>query len=363
MRDYIKKHIIPSLEDVRQRIRERVAQLEEEETFTGSIVPGSVTNRQALKNCMVFGEAHVDESAKMVNCVIAAGATVYVGANSTVTDTMFGTLTNEPCIVHIGSNVSMNKSMTIFSLDIGDGSVVTDSSFGDPGQHDGKSPQVSIGKNALLTNTIINLRVDYDDNSVIRFSLGDGAVVLKSRLHAMKDVQIGSDFLCCDYDKALPLCLGGTVSTAAEAASPTENTTQFYRDIQQGMSTNLFYTQAQVGDNFYLGISTRFLNNEAENAPGLIFGNDVYVLPGDYDEYARDRSGSQPVCTICAETLRMDDGSTLVLEVPGQYENQRLKKLHVKAGATLFYRANEDSPQYHFSGNAITVNKNAVIEL
>lgn len=367
MRDYIQKHITPALDAARDNIKSLVVDTAASETFGGSIVPGATNKREALKNCVVFGKVHVYGSGTMVDCAVMSGCTVYVGDGATVTNCQFDTMHPvEHNVIRIGKNVHMNKVMTCFDVDIGDGSTIVESCFGDPGQSESVTPHIKLGDNSLVTRTVISIRQpDQEDKRRRECFFGDRAVIIGGKLSASSQgIHIGDDFLYSDYEQALALCLGGTVSVASnQLPSPTENASQFHRDLQRDQICSVFYAPFTAGDRFYLGVSTRFFPGDPERGTGgVVLGDDVYIVPGESTVAVREHRNT-PFAAISADSMKMGNGSTLVLDVPAPYETQQLRELDIKEGATLFFRNNDANPQDRFAGTAICVNKNQVIEL
>ena len=368
MRDYIQKHIQPALDKARAAINELTDRLAAEETFGGSIVPGTTNKREALKNCLVFGEVQVEGSGTMADCLVMSGSTVYIGDGSTVTNSLFSidsTSKTKISCVRIGKHVKINKVFVNISMDIGDNSCIVEAAFGD--DHDSNENQtlISLGANTLISIAAIRLVQPVGTTFSSEMQLGDGAVILNGKLTSNVDsISVGNDALFCEYDYAMGFCLGEQIKTATEMASPVSDLTRFKRDLLENrIAHTIFHVPVKAGDGLYLGIGTRFLSPDNDKAPGAELGNNVFILPAESLYNVDDMRGTSTFCSVCAEHMVMEDNSTLILDIPSGYESQQLKDLCIKEGATLFFRNNEDIPSERFTGSRISINKNKVIEL
>ena len=366
MRNYIQTHIQPALDKARADIQALVDRLTKEETFNGSIVPGYTNKREALKNCVVFGEVQIEGSGTMANCLVLSGCTVHVGDGTMVTNSMFGTRSDtDTNSVHIGEHVMMNKVYTNIGLTVGDNSCIIETAFGNESTGAGPLQSIELGKNTVLirTEVFINQQCGSVDSCMCK--LGDGAIVVDGKLTTYsKNIDIGSSFLFCEYDRALDLCLGGSMIPTTEVSSPVDDLSRFRRDIQEGHRPHaIFYVPVKAGDGFYLGAGTRFATNDDVKSAGLTFGDNVFVLPGDSVWSQDDTRGYCTPCSICVYSLIIENNGTLVLDAPAGYESPQLKEIRIKEGSSLFLRSSDGSPSDRFTGACISINKNKVIEL
>lgn len=217
MRNYIERNIKTPAAEYVKAVYEEAIKAFNEESFTANSVSGSISNRACAKNCFIMGEVITKGDCKMHECVVARNAKVILEEGAVVSRCMFGGTPENAQVkveIHVGKNCIISDSLIDLSTKIGDNSGIIISSIHTKclNSYGDKAPTLTLGKNVLLANALIQLHTPNKEKEPTdcSYTIGNRCVVLHCHLD-VRDItlQTGDDNMFGPYSDLLKACTQG----------------------------------------------------------------------------------------------------------------------------------------------------------
>ena len=354
MRDYIQKNLQPRIRAYVSHKRTDIDQRYADETFNYSSIPGKATTREGLKNCFIAGEVIQKGSCRLLGCSVAPNVQLILEDGATAVNCLFGSAAvqhNGPMVIRIGKNALLQDCLVLADTDIGDNSVVYRCMFGSINQRFSvHMPTFKCGKNSLLYCTSVQMTPNKAEERPVSIELGNRAVLLMTVLKASGSIiTAGDDFILCAYVTALQMCLNGincrtldiTIPPMLYGGRDSEHSVLCTQDQHPRFDA---YPNTTIGNRFYCGCECILDTRDVKRpVPTAVIGDDVQVVSPSKAVLRQNYERSTIDLILCADTLEVSDGVTLMGQGNQRWPVTHYRKLAMKENAVFYFTGDNDA--------------------
>ena len=353
MRDYIQKHIRPSIKEYTEAVRSSALEDYEKEPFVYSGVHGEITDRTKAKNSFIFGKVIMHGNCKLHRCTVADHVTLIMEDGAVLEDCVIGHechRDSRKITVTIGKNCTVIMSELSTTITLDRGSFIFGSRLCTDGNYDEKqrTELITLGKRVCVINS--ELRICYVGDKVETETLkfGPDSIVFKAKINTHTTTASFADSTIIGDHKALiRICLQ---DLADQVVVPEDHPAvampgKLLLTMKKNIPIISIHADTDVG-NRCLFLSSMLLNTPSKK-PGTCFdiGDDVtFGAPGITQYVVSQYTQEENRLILVANKMRIDDYCTVIQCGPNTENKQSVfSDLFFGEGSTVVFKSKKET--------------------